>query len=134
MFLNFFNEHQRGKAKRDRESYVVQVNRTAEALDASRAAIRGRKVTLPRRQPLIEEAGAKRYKCVRSGVGHLSLAFAHAWLAAADRPKRAAAALQHAVHLSALGVDCKPHNYRQCQGKAVIFSSSSSGRAQRQRM
>jgi len=75
----------------------VQVNRT-EALDASRAAIRDGKVTLPRRQPIIdlfaqhmaadakvldedEETGAKKYRYIRIGEDHFSLAFTYAWMA-----------------------------------------------------
>ena len=54
VFMNFFNEHQRGDAKWDTDAQTVLVNRT-EALDASRAAIRERKIVLPRRQPIIEE-------------------------------------------------------------------------------
>jgi len=105
VFLCFFNEHQRGRPKWDRESFTVQVNRT-EALDASRAAIRQRQVTLPRRQPIIEEfahhmsadakilveneeTGAKKFKYVRTGEDHLSLAFTYAWLATSDQRRRA---------------------------------------------
>jgi hypothetical protein len=54
VFLCFFNEHQRGKPKWDRESFTVSVNRT-EALDASRAAVRQKQVVLPRQQPVVEE-------------------------------------------------------------------------------
>jgi hypothetical protein len=103
--LSFFNEHQRGRPKWSRESLTVQVNRT-EALDASRAAIREKRVVLPRRQPIIEEfakhmsadakvleeneeTGAKRYRYVRTGIDHFSLAFTYAWLAASDHRKRA---------------------------------------------
>src|SRR3990172_12121420 len=53
VYLNFFNEHQRGELKWDRDALTVQVNRT-EALDASRAAIREKKVVLPRRGPVVE--------------------------------------------------------------------------------
>jgi hypothetical protein len=53
VYLNFFNETQRGEARWDQQTRIVQVNRT-EALDASRAAIREKAVTLPRRSPLLE--------------------------------------------------------------------------------
>ena len=97
--LCFFNEHQRGSARWDREERKVEVNRT-EALDASRAAIREREIVLPRRSPLVEEfarhlandakvldedeeTGAKRYRYVRvGGENHYSLAFTYAWMAA----------------------------------------------------
>jgi len=101
VFMNFFNEHQRGSANWDRPNSMVQVNRT-EALDASRAAIRERKIVLPRRGPMVDlfarhmaadakildedaETGAKKYRYVRIGEDHLSLAFTYAWMAACDQ-------------------------------------------------
>ncbi len=98
VFMCFFNEHQRGEMKWDREAHTVQVNRT-EALDASRAAIRDKRVVLPRRVPIVEifarhmaadakvldedeETGAKKYRYVRTGEDHFSLAFTYAWMAA----------------------------------------------------
>jgi hypothetical protein len=100
VLLNFFNEHQRGSAKWDGPQQQVQVNRT-EALDASRAAIRERKVILPRRTPLVEtfaqhmaadakmldedpDTGAKKYRYIRTGEDHFSLAFTYAVLASQD--------------------------------------------------
>jgi hypothetical protein len=97
VFMNFFNEHQRGEAKWDREALSVFINRT-EALDASRAAVRDKKLVLPRRLPIVEtfarhmasdakvleedeETGAKRFKYVRTGADHYSLAFTYAWMA-----------------------------------------------------
>jgi phage terminase large subunit GpA len=97
VYLNFFNEHQHGKAAWDGRARIVSVNRT-EALDASRAAIRQKLVTLPRRSPLLDEfarhmaadakileededTGAKRYRYVRTGEDHFSLAFTYAWMA-----------------------------------------------------
>src|SRR5437899_8307523 len=96
--MNFFNDAQRGAPRWDTKDRMVQVNRT-EALDASRAAIREKKITLPRRTPLVElfahhmaadakvleedeETGAKKYRYVRTGEDHFSLAFTYAWLAA----------------------------------------------------
>ena len=101
VFLNFFNEHQRGSANWDRKGSIVQVNRT-EALDASRAAIREKRVLLPRRGPMVDlfakhmaadakvldedgETGAKKYRYVRVGEDHFSLAFTYAWMAAQDQ-------------------------------------------------
>jgi len=98
VFLCFFNENQRGRPKWDGKSLTVQVNRT-EALDASRAAIRERTLILPRRQALVEEfaqhmaadakileeneeTGEKRYRYIRTGEDHFSLAFTYALLAA----------------------------------------------------
>ena len=96
-FLSFFNEHQREEAKWVDQARTLQVNRT-EALDASRAAVREGKVTLPRRQPIVEqfahhmaadakvldedeETGAKKYRYIRTGEDHFSLAFTYAWMA-----------------------------------------------------
>jgi len=98
VFLNFFNENQRGSTNWNRDDLKVEVNRT-EALDASRAAIREKSVVLPRRVPLVEEfakhmaanakileededTGAKRYRYVKTGEDHFSLAFTYAWMAA----------------------------------------------------
>jgi hypothetical protein len=98
VFMNFFNEHQRGSAHWDWTSRIVQVNRT-EALDASRAAIRDRQIILPRRCEVVEEfarhmtcdakvldedeeTGIKKYRYIRTGENHFSMAFTYAWLAA----------------------------------------------------
>ena len=79
------------------EARIVQVNRT-EALDASRAAIREGTVVFLRRQPIVEEfaqhmaadakildeneeTGAKRYRYIRTGEDHFSLAFTYVWMA-----------------------------------------------------
>ncbi len=73
------------------------VNRT-EALDASRTAIREKRVVLPRRQPLLEtfaqhmtcdakvldedeETGIKKYRYIKTGTNHFSLAFTAAGMA-----------------------------------------------------
>lgn len=101
VFMNFFNEHQRGAIDWNRETRMVQVNRT-EALDASRAAVREKQLTLPRRDRLIEtfanhlasdakvldedaETGAKRFRYIKTGTNHFSLAFTYAWMAAQVR-------------------------------------------------
>ena len=98
VYLNFFNENQRGSAAWNPQERIVQINRT-EALDASRAAIRDKLVSLPRRDRLVEqfaqhmasdakvldedeETGAKRYRYIKTGTDHFSLAFTYAWLAA----------------------------------------------------
>jgi hypothetical protein len=104
VFMNFFNENQRGAALFDRHARTVQVNRT-EALDASRAAIRDKRVVLPRRLPIVEtfarhmvvdakildenkDTGAKKYRYIRTPAGaadHFSLAFTYAWIAASNQ-------------------------------------------------
>jgi hypothetical protein len=100
VYLSFFNESQRGAPKWDEEGQIVQVNRT-EALDASRTVVRDRQLILPRSTPLVEvfarhmaadakvldedeATGIKKYRYVKTGENHLSLAFTYAWLAAKD--------------------------------------------------
>jgi len=97
--LCFFSEGQRGAAKWEDHDFRVDVNRT-EALDASRAAIRDKEIVLPRRLPIVEEfarhlaadakildedpeTGAKKYRYVRTGEDHYSLAFTYALMASA---------------------------------------------------
>ena len=97
VFLNYFNEHQKGSPAWNYEDYIVQENRT-EALDLSRAAIRNRQVVLPRQSRLVDEfarhlandakvleededTGAMAYRYRRTGVDHFSLAFTYDCLA-----------------------------------------------------
>lgn len=102
VFMNFFLESQRGALRWDHHTQTVQENRT-EALDASRAAVRERKVVLPRRTPIVElfaehmshdakvleedeETGVKTYRYVLAGgEDHFSLAFTYAYLVASDQ-------------------------------------------------
>ena len=75
----------------------MQVNRT-EALDMSRAAVREARVSLPRHDPRVEEfaqhmtcdakvldedeeTGVKKYRYIRTGENHFSMAFTYAWIA-----------------------------------------------------
>jgi hypothetical protein len=98
VFMNYFNEHQRGAAAWKHQEQIVQVNRT-EALDASREAVRHQRLILPRQTPVISEfaqhmaadakileedpdTGAQKYKYIRTGPDHFSLAFTYAWMAA----------------------------------------------------
>lgn len=98
----FFVESQRGEPKWNQEAQTMNIHRT-DALDASRKAIRDRLVALPRQVPIVEEfarhmtcdakvleedeeTGAKRYKYIRTGEDHFSLAFTYAWLAATAFP------------------------------------------------
>jgi hypothetical protein len=100
VFMCFFNEHQRGAAAWDHQAQTVQVNRT-EAIDASRAAVREKKLTLPRQDPLLdlfalhmsadakvldedEKTGVKKYRYIKIGENHFSFAFTYAWMAATD--------------------------------------------------
>ncbi len=100
VYLCFFNEHQRGSAKWDRREQKVEINRT-EALDLSRAAVREERVTLPPASGTVsefarhltcdakileenEETGSKRFKYVRTGENHYSMAFTYACMALQD--------------------------------------------------
>ena len=75
----------------------MEINRT-EALDASRAVIREKKVILSRVSPHLEEfarhmacdakvldedpdTGAKKYRYIRTGENHFSMAFTYAVMA-----------------------------------------------------
>ena len=97
VYLNYFNESQRGSTKWDRDQHIVQINRT-EALDAAKKGIRDGQVILPRRGRLVEEfaehlscdakkliedeaTGAKSYRYLRTGTNHYSLAFTYDWIA-----------------------------------------------------
>jgi len=74
----------------------VIVNRT-EALDASRTAVRDRLLALPRQNPVVEtfarhlaadakvldedsETGVQRYRYLRTGPNHCSMALTYAWM------------------------------------------------------
>ena len=102
VYLSFFNENQRGEPKWNEEGQIVQMNRT-EALDASRTAVREKRLVLPRSSPIVERfarhmaadakvldedqtTGIKKYRYVKTGENHFSLAFTYAWLAARDLP------------------------------------------------
>ncbi len=95
--MNYFLESQRGTYQWDHEQ-IVQENRT-EALDASRQAIRDRRVVLPRGGPVVqefaehlaadakrlvedEETGARSFRYVKTGTNHFSLAFTYDCIAA----------------------------------------------------
>jgi hypothetical protein len=97
VFLNYFSEHQRGATKWDVDTAMVTENRT-EALDASRRAIRDERVVLPRRSRITEEfaqhlandakqlvedeeTGAQKYRYLKLGENHFSLAWTYCWLA-----------------------------------------------------
>ncbi len=107
VYLNYFNEHQKGSAKWDWEQHIVQVNRT-EALDSGKKGIRDAEVVLPRRIPIVdtfaqhlasdakqliedEETGAKSYRYIRTGTNHFSLAFTYDWLASENERRSCAA-------------------------------------------
>ena len=93
VYMNYFQETQRGSYRWDCEEHLAYENRT-EALDASRKVVRDRKVVFPRAGRLMQEfaehmasdvkqlqededTGAKAYRYVRTGTDHFSLAFTH---------------------------------------------------------
>jgi hypothetical protein len=97
VFLNFFNDNQKGFARWDRDNYKVEVNRT-EALDSSRAIVRKVGVTLPLQSAIVEEfarhmasdakileedeeTGSKKFRYVKTGTNHFSLAFTYSLMA-----------------------------------------------------
>jgi hypothetical protein len=97
VYMNFFSESQHGSAHWNDKDHTSHVNRT-EALDASRAAIRDRRIQLPPESELVREfarhlscdakqleedpdTGAKKYRYVRTGENHFSMAFTYALMA-----------------------------------------------------
>ncbi|MFN8547757.1 MAG: phage terminase large subunit family protein [Candidatus Eisenbacteria bacterium] len=103
-WMCFFNEHQRGAPKFDYVTHMVTINRT-EAIDASRAAVRDARLVLPRRMPLLEEfarhvacdakvldedeeTGIKKYRYIRTGPNHYSMALTYAWMGITHRRYR----------------------------------------------
>lgn len=99
VFLCFFSEGQRGNPLFDKDNEKVTVNRT-EALDASRAIFRDKKIVVPQATPDLhefarhmacdakvleedEKTGEKKYRYVKAGgPDHYSLAITYALLAA----------------------------------------------------
>ena len=102
VYMCFFSESQRGSTRWDHSERKVTINRT-EALDASRAAVRDKKVSLPRRVPIVEtfakqmtadakkleedeQTGAQKYHYIKTGENHFSFAFTYAWMASSCLP------------------------------------------------
>ena len=97
----FFVEAQRGTAKWDYPSRVVEINRT-DVLDASRAVVREGRLVIPRGLSQVEEfarhmgadakvldedpeTGAQKFRYVKTGENHFSMAFTYACLALEQR-------------------------------------------------
>lgn len=95
-FMSFFEGSQRGGPAWDYPKQMVKMNRT-DALDLSRTVVREGDVLLPRRTKLIEEfaehlssdakvlkedpeTGVQRYRYIKTGTNHFSLAFTYAML------------------------------------------------------
>jgi len=91
--------HQRARGARDARKPALYNERFhTETLDAPRAAIRDKEIALPRRLPIVEEfarhmaadakvldedpdTGAKKYRYIRTGEDHYSMAFTYALMA-----------------------------------------------------
>lgn len=86
VYLNFYNENQKGSTKWDEEQFISQENRT-ESLDASHSVYKSKQIVLPSRTPEVEEfaehckniakkldedekTGSKRYIWVKRGPDH----------------------------------------------------------------
>lgn len=97
VFLNFYNEHQKGAPKWDEKARTVAVNRT-ESLDTSGKLVQDRTLVLPRENNLLrefakhlrntakrleedEETGSKKYVYLKLGADHFRHAFNYAVLA-----------------------------------------------------
>ena len=91
VFLNYYNEHQKGAYKWDEEQLIVSCNRT-ESLDASHREILDQDIVLPKECEIVQEfaqhlhnvakrleedqeSGSKRYVYVKLGPDHFRHAF-----------------------------------------------------------
>jgi len=91
VFLNYYNEHQKGSYAWNEEELIVQCNRT-ESLDASHKEIAGQSLVLPKRCQMTEDfakhlhnvakkieedetTGSRRYIYVKLGTDHFRHAF-----------------------------------------------------------
>jgi hypothetical protein len=91
IFLNYYNEHQKGSYRWDEKQLIVTCNRT-ESLDASHKEIMDKALVLPRECDIVrtfadhlhnvakkleedEETGSKRYVYVKLGPDHFRHAF-----------------------------------------------------------
>lgn len=100
VFLNYYNEHQKGSYAWNERDLIVQCNRT-ESLDASHREIQDKTIVLPRESDMTslfaehmhnvakkleenEESGSKRYIYVRLGTDHFRHAFNYFVMARGD--------------------------------------------------
>ena len=104
VWLNYFVESQRGAYAWDWDEHIVRENRT-EAMDASRRAIRERRIVLPRGGRVTqefadhlaadvkqlredEETGAQSYRYVKTGTNHYSFVFTYDCIARSEGVNR----------------------------------------------
>lgn len=103
VYLNYYNEHQKGSYACNEKEMIVTCNRT-ESLDASHKDITSERVVLPRECDLVrefadhmhnvakkleedEETGSKRYVYVKLGPDHFRHAFNYECMARQNMPK-----------------------------------------------
>jgi len=104
VFVNFYNEHQKGSYAWNERDYVVQENRT-ESLDASHAEIMDEDIILPKQCEITEEfarhmsnvakkleedpeTGSKRYVFIKLGEDHFRHAFNYECMARQEASTR----------------------------------------------
>lgn len=103
VFLNYYNEHQKGFYAWNEKEMIVRCNR-AESLDASHKDITSERVVLPKQCDVVkvfaehmhnvakkleedEETGSKRYVYVKLGPDHFRHAFNYETMARQNMPK-----------------------------------------------
>ena len=102
IFLNYYNEHQKGHYAWNEKELIVSCNRT-ESLDASHREIMDSEIVLPRECKIVqdfadhlhnvakrleedEETGSKRYVYVKLGPDHFRHAFNYECIARQNAP------------------------------------------------
>lgn len=102
VFLNYYNEHQKGSYAWNERDMIVSSNRT-ESLDSSHAQVRDKVICLPRQSDIVrtfaahmhnvakkleedEETGSKRYVYVKLGTDHYRHAFNYECMARQNMP------------------------------------------------
>lgn len=103
VFLNYYNEHQKGHYAWNEKELIVSCNRT-ESLDASHKEIMDRAIVLPKQCEIVqefadhlhnvakkleedEETGSKRYIYVKLGADHFRHAFNYEAIARQSSPR-----------------------------------------------
>jgi hypothetical protein len=102
VFLNYYNEYQKGSYRWNEKEHTVHENRT-ESLDSSHRAIVENNVIVPRQSDLVtefanhmhntakrletdDETGSQKYVYVRLGADHYRHAFNYCWIALESAP------------------------------------------------
>lgn len=102
VFLNYYNEHQKGSYAWNEKEHIVSCNRT-ESLDASHKEIQGNGIVIPRHSDMIqtfaehchnvakkleedEDTGSQRYIYLKLGTDHFRHAFNYEAMARQNAP------------------------------------------------